>query len=291
VSGDSLIDAESASRVGTIAATGTGEVNRRDWQRWAAAVGDHNPLYFDPDYARANGFRDIVCPPLFLQYGVLGVTRLDGRRPDGSSGAVSGGLAFPRAPKRMAGGESFTFHPPLAKLVVEDAVVDPGCVNGLLTHGVAESAMFAPATLCEYLGLALDFGERVDLGGATSAGMVGRAATAVELGVCDAVQAVVRYVFYPRTLAPGTLANDLEWREIDGAGVLYTFTVSRRPTGPPWADALPQLLAVVQWDAGPRSTTELVDVEPSDIRIGMRVRPVFSDVPEAEITLLKYRRA
>ena len=26
-------------------------------------------------------------------------------------------------------------------------------VNGLLTHGVAESAMFAPATLCEYLGL------------------------------------------------------------------------------------------------------------------------------------------
>jgi acetyl-CoA C-acetyltransferase len=79
----------------------------------------------------------------------------------------------------------------LAKMVVEDAGVDPGCVNGLLTHGVAESAMFAPATLCEYLGLALDFGERVDLGGATSAGMVWRAAAAVELGVCDAVLAVV----------------------------------------------------------------------------------------------------
>jgi acetyl-CoA acetyltransferase len=79
----------------------------------------------------------------------------------------------------------------LAKLVIEDAGVDPGCINGLLTHGVAESAMFAPATLCEYLGMALDFGERVDLGGATSAGMVWRAAVAVELGVCDAVLAVV----------------------------------------------------------------------------------------------------
>ena len=79
----------------------------------------------------------------------------------------------------------------LAKLVIEDAGVDPACVNGLLTHGVAESAMFAPATLCEYLGMALDFGERVDLGGATSAGMVWRAAAAVELGVCDAVLAVV----------------------------------------------------------------------------------------------------
>lgn len=107
-----LIDPESASRVGTIAATATGEVHRRDWQRWAAAVSDDNPLWFDPDYARANGFRDIVCPPLFLQYAVLGVTRLTALRPDGSSGAISGGLAFPRAPKRMAGGESFTFHLP-----------------------------------------------------------------------------------------------------------------------------------------------------------------------------------
>jgi acetyl-CoA acetyltransferase len=79
----------------------------------------------------------------------------------------------------------------LAKMVVDDAGVDPARINGLLTHGVAESSMFAPATLCEYLGLALDFGERVDLGGATSAGMVWRAAAAVELGVCDAVLAVV----------------------------------------------------------------------------------------------------
>jgi uncharacterized protein len=100
-----------------------------------------------------------------------------------------------------------------------------------------------------------------------------------------------RYVFYPRTLAPGTLADDLEWREIDGAGTLYTYTVARRPTGPPWADAVPQLLAVVQWDAGPRISTELVEVDPDSIRIGMRVEPVFYDLPEAGITLLKYRPA
>jgi uncharacterized protein len=100
-----------------------------------------------------------------------------------------------------------------------------------------------------------------------------------------------RYVFYPRALAPGTLADDLEWREIDGAGTLYTFTVARRPTGPPWVDAVPQLLAVVQWDAGPRISTELVGVDPSDIRIGMRVQPVFCGLPESGITLLKYRPA
>ncbi len=51
--------------------------------------------------------------------------------------------------------------------------------------------MFAPATLSEYLGLPLDFGDRVDLGGATAAGMVWRAAAAVELGQCDAVLVVM----------------------------------------------------------------------------------------------------
>jgi acyl dehydratase len=112
MSEQSLIDAASASRVGTVAATATGEINRREWQRWAAAVGDHNPLWFDPEYARAQGFHDIICPPLYLQYAILGVTALDGLRPDGSSGAVSGGLAFPRAPRRMAGGESTSFLGP-----------------------------------------------------------------------------------------------------------------------------------------------------------------------------------
>jgi acyl dehydratase len=109
---DSLIDSETAARVGTIAATATGAVIRRDWQRWAAAVGDHNPLWFDPDYARTNGYRDVICPPLYLQYAILGVSPLADLRPDGSSGAVSGSLAFPKAPRRMAGGESTTFHRP-----------------------------------------------------------------------------------------------------------------------------------------------------------------------------------
>jgi len=98
-----------------------------------------------------------------------------------------------------------------------------------------------------------------------------------------------RHVFYPRTLAPGTLADDLEWREIDGAGSVYTFTVARRPTGPPWADSPPQILAVVEWDAGPRFSTELVDVDPADVRIGMRVSPVFCDIPDSGVTLLRYR--
>lgn len=107
-----LIPPEAAALVGEVVAEATGEVNRRDWQRWAVSVRDHNPLWFDADHARAHGYDDVTAPPLFVQYAVLGVTPLDELRPDGSSGAASGGLAFPAAPKRMAGGESWTFHRP-----------------------------------------------------------------------------------------------------------------------------------------------------------------------------------
>ncbi len=103
------------------------------------------------------------------------------------------------------------------------------------------------------------------------------------------------YVFYPRVRAPGTLADDLEWREISGMGTLYSFTVARRPVSPHFADAVPQLLAIVEWDEGPRFSTEMVnvdiDAEPAQLRVGMRVRPVFFDYPEHDVTLLRYEPA
>src|ERR1700722_6439126 len=79
----------------------------------------------------------------------------------------------------------------LARSAIDDAGLHPRSVNGFVTSGIAESSMFVPATLSEYLGLPLNFGEVVDLGGASSAGMVWRAAAAIELGLCDAVLAVV----------------------------------------------------------------------------------------------------
>ncbi|MGZ5397418.1 MAG: thiolase family protein, partial [Mycobacterium sp.] len=103
------------------------------------------------------------------------------------------GIAELPAEKRQSAPPSFTLdqYARLARMVIEDAGVESSVVNGLSTHGIAESDMFAPATLSEYLGLPLNFGDRVDLGGATAAGMVWRAAAAVELGLCDAVLAVV----------------------------------------------------------------------------------------------------
>lgn len=103
------------------------------------------------------------------------------------------GIAELPAERKPVGPGLFTLdqYAALTKLVLDDAGLDASVVNGLISHGLAESDMFVPATLSEYLGLPIDFGERVDLGGATSAAMVWRAAVAVELGLCDAVLAVL----------------------------------------------------------------------------------------------------
>jgi acetyl-CoA C-acetyltransferase len=103
------------------------------------------------------------------------------------------GIAELPAQRKQTRPELFTIdqYAALAAMVITDAGLDPSVINGLICHGIAESNMFAPATLSEYLGMPIDFGERVDLGGASSAGMVWRAAVAVELGLCDAVLAVV----------------------------------------------------------------------------------------------------
>lgn len=99
------------------------------------------------------------------------------------------------------------------------------------------------------------------------------------------------YVFYPRVLAPRTLADDLEWREISGMGTLFTYTIAERPVAPQFAADVPQLLAIVQWDEGPRISTEIVNADPGALTLGMRVKPVFVDYPEHDVTMLRYEPA
>lgn len=78
----------------------------------------------------------------------------------------------------------------LAKAALDDAGIDPRQVDGLCTGGIRESASFVPSTVAEYLGMPVNFAEFVDLGGATAAGMVWRAAAAIELGIADVVLCV-----------------------------------------------------------------------------------------------------
>ena len=103
-----------------------------------------------------------------------------------------------------------------------------------------------------------------------------------QCGSCDA------WIYYPRAFCSNCLSPDLEWKEIPGAGTLYSFTIARRPTGPFWADEVPQRIAIVELDEGPRLTSTLCNVDDGEIRVGMRLKPLFDDVSGKNVTLLRY---
>jgi acetyl-CoA acetyltransferase len=74
----------------------------------------------------------------------------------------------------------------LARQALDDAGLSIRDVDGILTgHNLQEAQMFIPATLIEYMGIESHFSETVDLGGASGAGLVLRAAAAIEAGLCE----------------------------------------------------------------------------------------------------------
>jgi acyl dehydratase len=131
----SLVNDRAQAMVGRKVAVGAGRVVKKDFQRWAAAVNDRNPLYFDDEFARAYGYREAVMPPLYLPQVTLGVVDLDQLRPDGIApgSGTSGLIPLPKCSRWMAGGESTTFHEPvydgdeiISKRVLESIVEKNG---------------------------------------------------------------------------------------------------------------------------------------------------------------------
>ena len=51
--------------IGKVFAPADYAVGREKIREFAAAVGETNPLYFEPEAARAAGYADVVAPPMF----------------------------------------------------------------------------------------------------------------------------------------------------------------------------------------------------------------------------------
>lgn len=91
-------------------------------------------------------------------------------------------------PSRYTEGETtLSMIARVASQAIGDAGLEPGQVDGICVGAFAEAPFEAPATVAEYLGLDVAFAEIVDLGGATGAGMVARAAAAINAGLCETV--------------------------------------------------------------------------------------------------------
>jgi uncharacterized OB-fold protein len=73
-------------------------------------------------------------------------------------------------------------------------------------------------------------------------------------------------------------SNEAEWQEVSGRGEVYTYTSVHRPIAA--GQPLPTVIAVVALEGagGVRMISNLVEVEPEAIAIGMPVEVVWEDM-------------
>jgi uncharacterized OB-fold protein len=83
-----------------------------------------------------------------------------------------------------------------------------------------------------------------------------------------------QYVFYPRVLAPGSGATDLEFVEVSGRGAVHSTTIVRQS---PKAGG-DYNLVLVELEEGPRMVSRVVGVPPEQVKIGMAVKAHIAKV-------------
>jgi acyl dehydratase len=108
-----LVPESARAMVGQVtAAPVTAVITAKESQRYAQAVDDLNPLYFDEAAARAAGYRTVICPPTFLDHVVVQGRPLSQVREDGlfGSGGSGGGLGLRRV---MFGGQEWDWLAPV----------------------------------------------------------------------------------------------------------------------------------------------------------------------------------
>jgi len=96
------------------------------------------------------------------------------------------------------------------------------------------------------------------------------------------------FVFIPKPVCGACFGTKLAWVESRGRGTLYSYTVVHRPQQP--AFAVPYVVAIVELEEGWHMLSNLVDVAPDDVAIGMPLEVVFEAMSD-EITLPYFRPA
>lgn len=91
-----------------------------------------------------------------------------------------------------------------------------------------------------------------------------------------------RAFWYPRPTCPHCLSADIDWRPSAGTGEVAAVSVMHRPANPMMADKVPYAVVLVDLDAPSgsgearvRLMSNMVEVEASDVRVGMRVELVW----------------
>lgn len=95
------------------------------------------------------------------------------------------------------------------------------------------------------------------------------------------------WVHPPRPMCPSCRSLEKEWVPSSGKGTVHSVVTYRESPDP--AFKAPFSVVLVELAEGVKLVSNMVDIKPEDIQIGMSVEVVFEEVQE-DITLPKFRK-
>jgi acyl dehydratase len=98
------------------------DVTKKDIRRFAQAIGDPNPLYYDEEYARETRYGKIIAPPLFCHSFAFEDVPAEKLREDGLPTEIDVPLPVQRA---IGGGSEFEVGEPIS---AGDAITVTGTI-------------------------------------------------------------------------------------------------------------------------------------------------------------------
>jgi len=81
----------------------------------------------------------------------------------------------------------------------------------------------------------------------------------------------------PSPICPECLSDAYEWIASRGRGTVYTFTVVREARRG-WEKFVPYVLAVIALEEGPHVLSNIVNIAPEQVAIGMPVEVTFAEL-------------
>ncbi len=92
----------------------------------------------------------------------------------------------------------------------------------------------------------------------------------------------------PRPVCPKCRSLEKEWAHSTGKGTVYSWVTYLESPHPSFK--APYSVVLVEMEEGVRLVSNMVDIRPQEISIGMPVEVVFDDIAEG-LTLPKFRKA
>ena len=88
-----------------------------------------------------------------------------------------------------------------------------------------------------------------------------------------------QYQFWPRSISVKTGKRNLEGRTVSGKGTIYSYTTTYVPT-PGFEDKVPYAIGLIELDEGVRIIGNLINVDPENVQIGMKVKVAFEKLTD-----------